>query len=49
MPFKSEKHRGFMWARHPSIARRWTKKYGSAIKKDKDAITKLSNALREKK
>lgn len=29
MPFKSEKQRRFMFARHPEIAKRWTKKYGS--------------------
>ena len=37
MPFKSEKQRRYMWARHPRIARKWTKKYGSsprAPKKD---------------
>ena len=29
MPFKSEKQKGYLWANHPEIARRWTKKYGS--------------------
>lgn len=29
MPFKSEKQRKFLWAKHPEIAKRWTKKYGS--------------------
>lgn len=29
MPFKSAKQERFMWAKHPSIARRWTHKYGS--------------------
>ena len=29
MPFESEKHRKFMWAKHPDIARRWTEGYGS--------------------
>lgn len=24
MPFKSEKQRRFLWARHPEIARRWS-------------------------
>jgi hypothetical protein len=32
MPFKSEKQRQFLWARHPEIAKRWTKKYGAASK-----------------
>jgi hypothetical protein len=33
MPFKSEKQRKYLWVKHPSIAKRWTKKYGSEIKK----------------
>lgn len=28
MPFRSKAHRAFMFARHPTIARRWAKKYG---------------------
>jgi hypothetical protein len=37
MPFKSVKQRKFMYAKHPEIAKRWTKKYGSKVvgKKDK--------------
>ena len=35
MPFKSTKQRRYMWAKHPSIAKRWTKKYGSKIVKKK--------------
>lgn len=35
MPFKSTKQRKYMWAKHPEIAKRWTKKYGSKIKKKK--------------
>ena len=35
MPFRSEKQRRYMWAKHPSIAKRWTKKYGSKIVKSK--------------
>lgn len=35
MPFRSEEQRRFMWAKHPEIAKRWTKKYGSkVVKKD---------------
>ena len=30
-PFRSEAQRRYMWAKHPSIAKRWTKKYGSKI------------------
>ena len=33
MPFKSVKQRRYMWAKHPEIAKRWTKKYGSKIDK----------------
>jgi len=45
MPFKSEKQRRYMWAKHPEIARRWTEKYGSDIqpsnkKKKKKSFTK---------
>jgi hypothetical protein len=35
MPFKSERQRRYMWARHPRIARRWTREYGSGIVKRK--------------
>jgi hypothetical protein len=31
MPFKSEQQRKYLWARHPEIAKRWTKEYGSKI------------------
>jgi hypothetical protein len=33
MPFKSAKQRRYMYAKHPAIAKKWTKKYGSKIKK----------------
>lgn len=29
MPFRSEAQRRYMWAKHPEIAERWTKEYGS--------------------
>jgi hypothetical protein len=35
MTFRSVKQRRFMWARHPKIARKWTDKYGSAIRPKK--------------
>jgi hypothetical protein len=35
MPFRSKKQRRFMYAKHPEIAKRWTKKYGSKIVKKK--------------
>lgn len=28
-PFRSEKQRRLLWMKHPDIAKRWTKKYGS--------------------
>ena len=28
MPFKSKAQRRFMYAKHPKIAKRWSKKYG---------------------
>lgn len=31
MPFKSEKQRKFFWMKHPKIAQRWTREYGSVI------------------
>jgi hypothetical protein len=33
MPFKSEKQRKFMYAKHPVIAARWTKEAKAAGKK----------------
>jgi hypothetical protein len=35
MPFKSAKQRRYMWKFHPELAKKWTKKYGSKIKKKK--------------
>lgn len=32
MPYRSEKQRRFMHAKHPKIAVKWDKKYGSTIK-----------------
>lgn len=36
MPFRSEAQRRFMWAKHPEIAKRWTKEYGSEPQPKKD-------------
>ncbi len=33
MPFKSENQRKYLWAKHPEVAEKWTKKYGSAVQK----------------
>jgi len=35
MPYKSEKQRKFMHAKHPEIAERWDKEYGGKISKKK--------------
>jgi hypothetical protein len=35
MPFKSKAQMRFMFARHPKIAKRWAKKYGTTIRKKK--------------
>jgi len=35
MPFKSAKQRKFLFAKHPKIAKRWAKKYGTKIAKKK--------------
>jgi hypothetical protein len=33
MPYKSEKQRKFMHAKHPDIAARWDKEYGGKVVK----------------
>ena len=33
MPFRSAKQRRYLWANEPEIARDWTNKYGSRVKK----------------
>ncbi len=33
MPFKSKKQKRYLWAKKPALAKRWTKKYGSKVKK----------------
>ena len=35
MPFKSEKQRKYLFAKKPTIAKKWSKKYGSKISKPK--------------
>lgn len=37
MPFKSERQRRYMWVKHPKIAKKWTKKYGSKVVKGKSS------------
>jgi len=38
MPFKSGKQRRYLWANEPEIARDWTNKYGSRVRKDNGGI-----------
>lgn len=33
MPYKSDKQRRFMHAKHPRIAKKWDKKYGGRVEK----------------
>jgi hypothetical protein len=39
MPFQSEKQRKYLWANEPKIARDWTEKYGSRVKKQDGGYT----------
>ena len=41
MPFQSEKQRKYLWANEPEIARDWTDKYGSRVKKLNGGITRI--------
>ena len=41
MPFKSEKQRKYLWANEPEIARDWSDKYGSRVKKQGGGITRI--------
>ena len=40
MPYKSEKQRRYMHARHPEIAAKWDKKYGGTITPKKKSTKK---------
>jgi hypothetical protein len=35
MPFKSAKQRRYLWWKHPRLAKRWSKKYGSKERRRK--------------
>lgn len=35
MPFRSKKQRAYLYANNPSVAKKWSAKYGSKIKKKK--------------
>lgn len=32
-PFRSERQRRYLWAKHPKIAKRWSRKYGKKPRK----------------
>lgn len=42
MPFKSEAQRRYLWAKHPDIARKWVKKYGSKVQPDSRTLRKAA-------
>lgn len=35
MPFKSQRQRRYMFAKLPKVAKRWSKKYGTKIRRSK--------------
>jgi len=35
MPFKSERQRRFMWAKHPEVAKRWESEYPAGSLEEK--------------
>jgi hypothetical protein len=43
MPYRSEKQRKFMHAKHPDIASRWDAKYGGKVKPGKKKRKSLSD------
>ena len=40
MPFKSAKQRALLYAKHPTIANKWAKEHGTAIKRSTGKILK---------
>ena len=49
MPFKSEKQRRFLWSKHPEIARRWSKEYGSTPEDEKKTDHKKKRKIRHRR
>jgi len=49
MPFKSEKQRRFLWSKHPEIARRWSKEYGSTPEAEKKKDSKRKRKIRHRR
>lgn len=35
MPFRSAKQRRYLYAKHPKLAKRWAKKYGTKVRPKK--------------
>lgn len=33
MPFRSKKQRAYLYAKHPRVAKRWARKYGTKIRR----------------
>ena len=48
MPFKSEAQRKFLYTKHPEIAKRWQKKYGTP-KNLPNRLAESAKKLRSKK
>ena len=50
MPFKSAKQRALLYAKHPTIANKWAKEHGTAIKRSTGKIlkTKVKRKIRRK-
>lgn len=49
MPFKSEAQRRFMYAKHPAIAKRWSKEYPSQGKLPEHKVQKNLDKVFKKK
>ena len=41
MPFKSEKQLKFLWANEPIVAKDWTQRYSSRIKREKGGCVSI--------
>lgn len=48
MPYRSEKQRRFLHAKHPEIAARWDKEYEGKIEGKKKAPTKKAGAKKRR-
>lgn len=46
MPFKSEAQRKYLWAKHPAVAKKWAKKYGSKIEPKKKWVSSSDGKVR---